>query len=85
MAPARETLLDVRGLEPCEPMERILARLGQLEPGVRLRALLSREPVPLFALLEQRGFHWRVERLEPGRCEIVVWKRGDSLAAPEGA
>lgn len=77
----REIRLDVRGLPPCEPMERILGQLAVLAPGERLAALLSREPVPLFALLEERGFAWRVTVLGPGRCELLVWRRDDAVAA----
>lgn len=79
--PAGESLLDVRGLEPCEPMDRILQRIEHLGAGERLRALISREPVPLYPLLEQRHFAWRVARLEPGCCELLIWRAGDPLAA----
>ena len=47
-----ERAIDVRGLPPCEPMERILAACDALQPGQRLRALLSREPLPLFPILD---------------------------------
>jgi len=70
--------LDVRGLPPCEPMEQILAGCERLLPGQRLRALLSREPLPLFAILQQRGFDWRVVALAPERCELLIWRAGEA-------
>ena len=81
---ATEVNLDVRGLPPCEPLERILAGCNQLVAGQRLRALVSREPLPLFPLLEQRGFAWRVVALAEGRCELLVWRAGDRQAAEVG-
>ncbi len=81
---ATEVNLDVRGLPPCEPLEQILAGCHQLVPGQRLRALVSREPLPLFPLLEQRGFAWRVVALAEGRCELLVWRAGDRQAAEVG-
>ncbi|MDE2306778.1 MAG: DUF2249 domain-containing protein [Xanthomonadaceae bacterium] len=81
MVAATELNLDVRGLPPCEPMERILAGSDRLAPGQRLRALVSREPLPLFPLLGQRGFDWRVVALAEGRCELLIWRAADLQAA----
>lgn len=81
---ATDLNLDVRGLPPCEPMERILAGSDQLLPGQRLRALVSREPLPLFPILQQRGFDWRVIAVMEGRCELLVWRAGDLQAAAAG-
>ncbi len=53
--------LDVRGLPPCEPMERILAALDDLPAGETLDVLIHREPFPLYALLAERGFASRTE------------------------
>lgn len=81
---ATDLNLDVRGLPPCEPMERILAGSDRLLPGQRLRALVSREPLPLFPMLQQRGFDWRVVAVVEGRCELLVWRAGDLQAAAGG-
>ena len=48
--------LDVRGLEPPEPLIRILNALESLPAGGTLRARTDREPCHLFAEAEQRGF-----------------------------
>lgn len=76
---APEVELDVRGLPPPEPLEQILAQLGCMEPGRRLRALISREPLPLYPLLAERGYDWHVVDLEEGRCELLIWAAGDAV------
>jgi uncharacterized protein (DUF2249 family) len=48
--------LDVRGLEPPQPMVRILEALSSLSRGRELRAHTDRRPMHLFAQLEARGF-----------------------------
>lgn len=48
--------LDARGLEPPEPLIRILTALESLPAGVRLQARTDREPCHLFGEAEQRGF-----------------------------
>jgi uncharacterized protein (DUF2249 family) len=48
--------LDARGLEPPEPMVRILEALAALPAGATLRARTDRRPMHLLPLLEERGF-----------------------------
>lgn len=48
--------LDARGLEPPQPMVRILEALAALPPGAELRARTDRRPMHLYAQLERRGF-----------------------------
>lgn len=53
--------LDVCGLEPPEPLERVLDALSLLKPGQRLRMLIDREPRPLYGILERNGFVYDVD------------------------
>lgn len=48
--------VDARGLEPPEPLIRILESLSGLSPGAILRALTDRRPVHLYSRLAERGF-----------------------------
>lgn len=48
--------IDVRGLEPPEPLVRILAAMERLDAGQTLRARTDREPCHLLREAEQRGF-----------------------------
>lgn len=49
-------VVDVRGLEPPEPLVRILDALETLPAGTKLRAVTDREPCHLFGEAKQRGF-----------------------------
>ncbi|HWA85422.1 MAG TPA: DUF2249 domain-containing protein [Opitutus sp.] len=48
--------IDARGLEPPEPLIRILDALESLPAGRRLRAITDRKPCHLFGEAGQRGF-----------------------------
>jgi len=54
--PASLSGLDARGLEPPEPMVRILAATAELAPGASLTALTDRKPVHLLEEIEARGY-----------------------------
>ena len=64
-----ERAIDVRGLPPCEPMERILAACDALQPG------------QLFPILARRGLAWRVLEVTDDRCELLVWPAGEADGA----
>jgi uncharacterized protein (DUF2249 family) len=48
--------VDARGLEPPQPLVKILEAAEALPPGGRLRARTDRRPMHLYAQLEERGF-----------------------------
>jgi uncharacterized protein (DUF2249 family) len=48
--------LDARGLEPPQPMMKILEAVTVLPAGATLAARTDRQPLLLYPLLEQRGF-----------------------------
>jgi uncharacterized protein (DUF2249 family) len=54
-----DLLLDVRGLMPPEPLERVMDALDSLTPANRIVMLIDREPVPLYRILERNGYHYR--------------------------
>jgi uncharacterized protein (DUF2249 family) len=51
----KEDMLNVRGLEPPQPMMHILAAAAQLAPGATLRARTDRKSLHLLPELEARG------------------------------
>ncbi|HEX8980298.1 MAG TPA: DUF2249 domain-containing protein [Parasulfuritortus sp.] len=67
-----EVLVDARWLEPPEPMERVLAALDLLRPGQQVRFLIHREPLPLYAVLGERGCRWQVRPIEDGCFELLI-------------
>ena len=56
--------LDNRGLEPPEPMVRILELIKDFEDGDQLVALMDREPFLLYPELTRRGLDWDLEEDE---------------------
>ena len=67
-------LIDGRGMEPPEPLERALAELATLAPGEELVMLLNCEPLPLYSILERNGFGYH-SRLRPdGSNEVRIQK-----------
>ena len=65
-------VVDVRGLEPPEPMVRVLEQLDTLRPGQRLVVLHERRPMLLYPQLEDRGFIHETDEPEPNVVRIVV-------------
>jgi hypothetical protein len=53
-------IIDLRGLEAPEPMEKILLACAQMEPDEYYLTHLPHVPGPLFPILEARGLDWQV-------------------------
>lgn len=66
--------LDNRGLEPPQPMVRILDALDQLPPGGRVVAINDRRPLFLYPELEERGYRHETEELPDGSYRITIYK-----------
>ncbi|WP_018604385.1 DUF2249 domain-containing protein [Uliginosibacterium gangwonense] len=64
--------LDMRGLPPCEPFERILAAVDALPPAETLEVLIHREPFPLYAWLAEHGFAHHTQAEESGVFRIHI-------------
>ena len=67
------TWLDVRGLEPPEPLMRTLAALETLPAGRVLMQVNSRVPQLLFPMLVERGFACDVDESQPDRVLVRIW------------
>lgn len=67
--------LDVRGLEPPEPLERVLEALAVLLRGQRLRMLIDREPRPLYSILNQNNFSYATSNTDDYRYQILIWHK----------
>ncbi|HEY8489973.1 MAG TPA: DUF2249 domain-containing protein [Dehalococcoidia bacterium] len=66
--------LDNRGLEPPEPMMRILARLADLPQGAVLLARNDREPLFLYPILDEDGYRHEAEPQPDGTYLVRIWK-----------
>jgi TusA-related sulfurtransferase len=71
-APPEEIGIDARGLEPPEPMEKVLQALALLRPGQTIRLLLHREPFPLYPLLADRGYRHDTRIEADGSYVILI-------------
>lgn len=67
--------IDVSGLEPPQPMERIFARLPRLQTGQLLRVRHRREPFPIYPMLAQAGFEHCCIRTGAESFQIYIWPR----------
>jgi uncharacterized protein (DUF2249 family) len=70
---ARHFKLDIRGMEPPEPLERVLATIADFQPGDTLKLLSDFEPLPLYRILERDGFRHHLESTPEAPCEITIW------------
>lgn len=69
-------VLDVRGLEPPEPMVRTLAALESLPPGHTLVQLNVRVPRFLLPELDARGFGYEVREQSPELVRVFIRRAG---------
>ena len=67
--------VDVRGLEPPQPLVKILEALATLPEGARLRAHTDRRPMHPYAKLEERGFVGETEEQKDGSFVTHVRRR----------
>jgi uncharacterized protein (DUF2249 family) len=64
--------MDVRGLEPPQPMVQILQKLVDLGPGAQLLVRHHREPVLLYDKLALRGYSARCTKRDDGDYIIHI-------------
>ena len=67
-------VLDIRGLEPPQPMVRVLEEIEKLPTGTRLEVHHDRRPLLLYPQLEHRGFRHETDEPQPGLVRIRIWK-----------
>ncbi|MDQ1811794.1 DUF2249 domain-containing protein [Massilia sp. CCM 9210] len=67
--------LDVRGLEPPEPLERVLDALETLPASDHLCMLIEREPRPLYRILAHNGYGHSTTVLPDYQYEVRIWRR----------
>jgi uncharacterized protein (DUF2249 family) len=75
LSPSQSLTVDARGLEPPEPLERILESLAGLPADGELLARTDRRPMHLYPLLEARGFTATTEENPDGSCVTRIRRR----------
>ncbi len=75
--------LDVRDILKSggEPISEIMNAVGSLAPGQGLRLLAIFKPVPLFAVLAQRGFSHTEREIGGGDWEVIFTPVDQNAAA----
>jgi uncharacterized protein (DUF2249 family) len=72
----RDLTLDVRGMEPPEPLELVLGAIDGFGPGDKLKVIIDCHPVPLFRILDRDGYAYRAEPGQTSAYEITIWRKG---------
>jgi len=54
----REIMIDVRELPSPEPMEKVIARLGEVNRQTYIKMVHRMEPMLLFPILDKNGFDY---------------------------
>lgn len=73
-ADGKTLVLDVRGLNPPEPLMRTLAALETLPDGQELLQVNARVPQFLFPMLVERGFACEVDESHADRVLVRIWR-----------
>jgi TusA-related sulfurtransferase len=72
---SRDITLDVRGMEPPEPLERVLETIDDFAEGDRLKLVIDCRPVPLFRILERNGYAYKEAPGAGSNYEITIWRK----------
>jgi uncharacterized protein (DUF2249 family) len=72
---ASDLTLDVRGMEPPEPIVRVLETIADFKAGDRLKLVIDCMPHPLFGILERDGYDHQVEPGTDSLYLITIWAR----------
>lgn len=75
-----DIVLDVRGLEPPEPMQRTLEALEQLPAGAVLVQVNVRVPHFLLPILTERGFDYEIFEPSPERVVVRIWRASQAAS-----
>lgn len=70
-AAVTQQAMDLRGLQPPEPIDRIFQALERA-PRQPLRVILPHEPLPLYGLLRERGLSYSGSQREDGGYELLI-------------
>ncbi|NMP30608.1 DUF2249 domain-containing protein [Thalassotalea sp. M1531] len=72
--------LDVSDLSPPLPMQVIIKALVTLESGQVLKVFHRREPVPLYAILNEQGMAWSHHAIGESQHYVYIWRADDAQA-----
>jgi hypothetical protein len=73
---ARHLTLDLRGMAPPVPLDRVLGTITAFRAGDTLKLLSNFEPCPLYRILDRDGFRHHAEPGERAPYEVTIWADG---------
>lgn len=73
--PAQILVVDARGLEPPQPLVKILEAVAALPAESELHGLTDRRPMHLYPQLEERGFAAETEEQSDGSFRTRIYRR----------
>ncbi|MDH5473317.1 MAG: DUF2249 domain-containing protein [Gammaproteobacteria bacterium] len=73
----QEITLDVHELQPPEPMQKALDALHTLGDGQYLKIIHRMQPFPLYDILTDNGFKYKVTTGKVSAFDIYVWHAKD--------
>ncbi|WP_323014119.1 DUF2249 domain-containing protein [Devosia sp.] len=76
--------LDVRPLlrNGGEPFGAIMAAVGSLAPGQRLKLFATFRPEPLLAVMASKGFSHEATPLDGGEWQVIFTPEGEDITSP---
>ena len=74
---SREILLQVHELQAPQPMELALDALDKLQTGEFIKMTHRMQPFPLYRILDENGFRYRVANGDISAFDIYIWHAGD--------
>ncbi len=77
---SNEIVVDVHALQPPEPMEMALDALDKLAEGDYIRMIHRMQPTPLYRILDENGFRYKVVSGTVSAFDIFIWRASDKAA-----
>ena len=72
-----EILLQVQELAAPQPMELALDALDQLKSGQYIKMIHRMQPIPLYRILDENGFRYKVTASKTSAFDIYIWHASD--------
>ncbi|HEX5637925.1 MAG: DUF2249 domain-containing protein [Gammaproteobacteria bacterium] len=76
-----EIILDVHDMQPPAPMEVAMDALQKLKDGEYIKMIHRMQPFPLYNILYDNGFQYKVITGTTSAFDIYIWKANDKASA----
>ena len=73
-------VIDVHELQPPAPMEMALDALDKLSDGKYIKMIHRMQPFPLYKILDENGFRYKVTNSDVSAFDIYIWRAKDKVA-----